>query len=143
MTAERLNNERFRALIEAYGAAPARWPEAEREAALAFLEHSGEARELSDRAGELDAVLDGVPATVPSAALIGRLLAGRPAAALSWRDLVFGAMPVWRPATAFALVLLLGFGLGWTRVWPPLAEVPVEIDIAAIAFPSNGEEGTN
>jgi hypothetical protein len=141
--ADRIDIERFRALVESYGVAPARWPEAERQAASALLDVSAEARALVDAEAGLDAALDQVPALAPSAALMGRILRALPGPGPSWRDLVFGAMPVWRPATAFALALLLGLGFGWTGAWPPVAPTPVEIDIAAIAFPSNGEEGVN
>ena len=34
--------ERFQAIVEAYGADPARWPEAERDAALVYAEQAGE-----------------------------------------------------------------------------------------------------
>ncbi|MDP6705978.1 MAG: hypothetical protein QF893_06525 [Alphaproteobacteria bacterium] len=143
MATERLSLERLQELLDAYGAEPARWPVAEREAALTLLDASAEARRLSAAAARLDAALDEVSALRPSAALTGRILEARPRAQGSWRAIVFGAMPLWRPAAAFALALVLGLGLGWTRAWPPAAEAPVEIDVAAIAFPSNGEEEVN
>ena len=58
-----LDGERFAALIEAYGSRPNRWPEAERDAALALLASSSWARRLRDEAAALDALLD--RATVP------------------------------------------------------------------------------
>ena len=45
-------------LIEAYGAAPQRWPMAEREAALAFLASSPNAADLLKAARALDGLLD-------------------------------------------------------------------------------------
>ncbi len=50
--------ERFQALISAYGAEPRRWPEAERDAALAFVERHGEAQAWLDHERGLDAMLD-------------------------------------------------------------------------------------
>jgi hypothetical protein len=53
-----MNDERLRTLIEAYGAWPDRWPEAERNAALAALANLPEADEALREAQALDALLD-------------------------------------------------------------------------------------
>ncbi len=61
---------RLAELLEAYGADPARWPAEEREAALALLALSPEARRRRDEAARLDALLDRVaaePGDVPTA----------------------------------------------------------------------------
>jgi len=50
--------ERLREILEAYGAEPRRWPEAERDAALALIGRLPEARALRDGARRLDALLD-------------------------------------------------------------------------------------
>src|SRR5204863_9489828 len=42
--------DRLRTMLDAYGAAPARWPEAEREAALTLIAQSPEARAAVDEA---------------------------------------------------------------------------------------------
>ncbi|MCK6449596.1 MAG: hypothetical protein L6R19_01855 [Alphaproteobacteria bacterium] len=57
---------RFAELVDAYGADPRRWPEAEREAALAFLERAPEARTTLEAARRLDALIDAWP--LPAAA---------------------------------------------------------------------------
>ena len=77
--ARQMTSERLRQLLDAYGASPDRWPPEEREAALALLENSIEARAERDRAARLDAVLDLAPAEQPSPGLIERVLAASPA----------------------------------------------------------------
>ncbi|HYE00512.1 MAG TPA: hypothetical protein VEH84_14095, partial [Alphaproteobacteria bacterium] len=75
---------RLRALLDAYGARPERWPPAERAAALALLAASAEARAARAEAAALDALLDLAAAPAPSAALVGRIL-GDAAAPRGWR----------------------------------------------------------
>ena len=53
-----LSLERAIALLDAYGALPERWPEAEREAMLALLAKSPELRAQRDTAAGLDSLLD-------------------------------------------------------------------------------------
>ncbi len=52
-----LTPARFRAIIDAYGAEPRRWPDAERAAALAYLEANPQEAWLDEARG-LDAMLD-------------------------------------------------------------------------------------
>ncbi len=59
--------DRFATLVDAYGASPDRWPAAERQDALAYLNATPAARALVAEAGQLDALLDRVP--VPTVAL--------------------------------------------------------------------------
>ena len=53
-----LSLERAATLLDAYGALPERWPEADREALLALLEKSPELRAQRDAAAGLDSLLD-------------------------------------------------------------------------------------
>ena len=53
-----LSLERAVALLDAYGALPDRWPEAEREALLALLAKSPELRAQRDTVASLDSLLD-------------------------------------------------------------------------------------
>lgn len=69
---------RVAALIDAYGASPERWPEAERQQALALLAQSASARELLHAARSLDLLLNMAPVDLPSAALEDRIMAARP-----------------------------------------------------------------
>lgn len=68
--------ERCRALIDAYGADPSRWPSLERQAAEAWLVQAksaeGEEAWLNE-AAELDALLDAAPPVQPSAMLLRRV----------------------------------------------------------------------
>ncbi|MDE1173891.1 MAG: hypothetical protein PW790_09500 [Parvibaculaceae bacterium] len=70
--------ERLEALLDAYGASPARWPGAERPAAEDLVARSQEARLRVDEARHLDLLLAEAPLEAPSAALTARLLAARP-----------------------------------------------------------------
>jgi hypothetical protein len=65
---------RFLRLLGAYGAAPHRWPEAERTSALELLASSDEARAALDKASGLDAALAGSSA-LPDAAALARMRA--------------------------------------------------------------------
>ena len=53
-----LSADRFKAIVEAYGADPLRWPDAERPAALRFLAKDSRARAWLDEARALDGLLD-------------------------------------------------------------------------------------
>ncbi len=64
---------RFQTLIETYGAAPERWPEAAREAAHALLDRSPEAREALADAADLDRVLASAEPPAPSDDLVREL----------------------------------------------------------------------
>ena len=66
--------ERFRQIVEAYGAAPDRWPENEREAALALLASSNEAALLLEQETALDRGMDAVSRNRPSDDLVARVL---------------------------------------------------------------------
>ena len=59
MKNDSLTSERFQAILEAYGAEPRRWPEGEREAAMAFMaEHADVAAAWLEAARETDTLLD-------------------------------------------------------------------------------------
>ncbi|MBI3784265.1 MAG: hypothetical protein HY270_12790 [Deltaproteobacteria bacterium] len=75
--------ERLRALLDAYGANPDRWPPQERAAALALLEQSPEAQRWRDASARIDALLDHAPGFEVSATLIDRSLAAAPTPAPS------------------------------------------------------------
>ena len=94
-----LDAVRVRALAEAFGADPARWPETEREAALAWLQaHPAEASTLLAEARALDGVLDAWRLDPPPAPLVRQVLAPAPV--------------VVRQARRRAFILTLGGGAG-------------------------------
>lgn len=69
-----MTHERFARIIEAYGADPRRWPDAERAAARAFaLAHPGEAQARLAAAAALDACLAGDAVEPPGRALRRRV----------------------------------------------------------------------
>jgi len=70
--------ERLRALLDAYGANPDRWPPGERMAALALLEQSPQAQRWRNASASVDALLDHAPGFEVSTTLIDRILAAAP-----------------------------------------------------------------
>lgn len=70
-----MNTERLRALIEAYGASPDRWPEAERDTALSALANLSEANEDLRAAAALDALLGAWRLEPPAERLADRIAA--------------------------------------------------------------------
>ena len=69
--------ERLRELLDAYGAQPERWPDAERAAAQALIGRSAAARALWKEAREVDLLL-GAVSVEPEPALVTRVLAAAP-----------------------------------------------------------------
>ncbi len=94
--------ERFRQIVEAYGADPQRWPGQERQAAEAFAQADAEAQAVMARESTLDGLLGAYTVEPAGSALTARILAsaGQPVRrALSWLSIV------WRGAG------LMGVGL--------------------------------
>ncbi|MEQ8281618.1 MAG: hypothetical protein RIC04_02510 [Parvibaculum sp.] len=129
--------ERLKEIVDAWGASPSRWPEAERGAAEALLAASSEARGLVAEAQRLDALLDAAPVEAPSAALMERLMAARPRPAANapsrtvaerrgwWRALVDTVWPDGSPAVAagtLAASIMLGVVVGSAADFSPLTE---------------------
>lgn len=85
-----MTEERLLALIEAHGADPAAWPEAEWRAAAPFLSDPSPAlREALAAAAPLDRALAALERPAPPAGLVERILETAPRRGS-------GAMPVWR-----------------------------------------------
>ncbi|MFQ5939628.1 MAG: hypothetical protein ACE5KL_06105 [Alphaproteobacteria bacterium] len=113
--------DRFRAILESYGASPDRWPEAERDGALALIAESEEARKLRDAARRLDGVLRHLTPPAPSEALLDSLrrqplpgAARREAEASGWKHHGWRLPLVWPIGrlVAFATVALVAFAIG-------------------------------
>jgi len=112
-----MTRERFKMLVEAYGADPRRWPEAEREAALRFVESDVEAQRILEEVRALDRIIDfadTAPVTPELRARILSAIAPRSQAARTSARLRAWApqTPQWIPLAAFAASLLLGLGAG-------------------------------
>jgi hypothetical protein len=133
MPVEAMNLDRFNCLLDAYGAAPSRWPEAERRAGLEFMARSPAARAAAAEAERLDTVLDRAPRQAPSAALLGTVLAAAPRRT-SWLHALLGGTPVWQPVAALALAAILGLGLGGSGKLALPADEVVLVDVAALSL---------
>lgn len=106
-----ITRERVLALIEAYGGDPARWPAAEREAAVARLSGDSELARAADDARLLDLTLDALPRPHPSPALRVRLKEiPEPGGGLL--ELIAGWVGLWRPAAGLAAAAVLGIAIG-------------------------------
>lgn len=114
--------ERLRAILDAYGAAPERWPATERTAAVLLLDSSEDARRAHAEAMRLDIVLDHAKAPPPPPQLADRLhrhgasghgILRSMAHLLSGPSAVAGGFSsrLVRPA-AFALTAVLGIAIG-------------------------------
>lgn len=94
---------RLKALLDAYGASPERWPDEERAAATALIETSAAARRLVEEAATLDSLLDKVPEPEVSAALASRVRSAGFAAADRRNGSLFARLAEYlRPRTALA-----------------------------------------
>jgi anti-sigma-K factor RskA len=118
MNTEKMTLERLRAVIQAYGTSPPRWPAAERQAAESLLAESAAARALVTEAAPLDALLDAAPPVTPTPAMRAAILAlaprVRPRAGDGWRALI-GELGGWRLGGA-VLAASLALGIvsgGW------------------------------
>lgn len=100
--------KRFEQIIDAYGADPMRWPEAERTQTEAFMAGSTEAQSLVEDARALDGWLDAGASHAPSDLLQHRVLKAAPrphGGVFGWAS---GAG--WAAAAAAGLVLGLSLG---------------------------------
>ena len=116
--------DRLQRMIDANGADPLRWPEAERPAAQALVGRSPEARQMVARARALDDALAALPADGPDAAL-ARLTAatafqppqaGRQSAAARSVGLRLSVLATafWPRAAVMASMTALGIVVGLT-----------------------------
>lgn len=134
-----MTRERFKMIVEAYGADPRRWPEAERDAALKLAESDADARAMLDEAGALDRAINLADTAPVAPELQARVLASfstrKPADAWALTRLTawLPRRPQWIPLAAFAASLLLGLGAG--ALMPMLAgldEPPGEAALLAL-----------
>ena len=125
MANARITIDRLGALLEAYGASPERWPDAERVDAERLVEESAAARTLWEDAAHLDRVLDAVPTAPPSPDLALCVLASAPRRrpTRGWRTVLAAAVPL----VAAAAVTL------WIRTEPAVTK-PVVASIPSMAI---------
>jgi len=161
--------DRLQDLIDAYGAAPERWPNQERGLAQVFIATSKEAQGLLEEAKLLDGALDTLPTPEPSPALRQSVRDAftppKPAAANENTGLITN-IAQWRPrsnrawhkAAAAAVMFGVLCGVGVSQVFAPagtviiaqqsapdfnqlIAEQPPQNDIAALSL--DGEFSAN
>jgi len=136
--AKAVTPERALAILEAYGAEPARWPEADRDGMRARLALSpGLAARRAEEAA-LDRLLAMAPMPAPAPALKARILAaagegevrrgeaGRP---FAWLAALWPFGPPWQPASALVAAAVLGLIVGAT-----LDDGFTEDDYAVVSF---------
>lgn len=112
-----MTRERFKMLLDAYGGDPLRWPDAERAAALKFVESDAEARRMIEQERAFDRALDLADTAPVTPELQRKILAAFSqrkfgARSLAWFTAWMPTAPQWIPAAAFAASLLLGVGVG-------------------------------
>ncbi len=146
-----MNRERMAAILEAYGAAPARWPDAERTAAQAWAgAHVEDFAEMARDEAALDAMLAlDARAGGDEAALTSRILASFPNGDHGGNVLrpTFArrapAPGFWRQAAALAACAALGVAIGFANARPD-EEMAYEMDAAfGAAFQSPGAAFTD
>lgn len=136
--------ERFRSLLDAYGAAPERWPEEERAAATALLADSVDARTFLSEAALLDKALDLVEAPAPSPELARRVEGLAHGYAIARPQRPNFAKPslahrlrawraAWRPAV-LAASGALGLAVGIAAAQPPQTSTAFDtVELSALA----------
>jgi hypothetical protein len=135
--ANEMTMERLTALLDAYGASPARWPEEEREAAEAMIASSDTAREAFAEAARLDALLDQAEPPPPTDRLAWRLRGigprGEPQRVESAPRRSSFAVALAR-AAVIALAMIGGIGIGLAL---PEREAELDTDEIAEALPDD------
>lgn len=136
----------LRRLLDSYGADPARWPAERRQAALQCLEESAEARALREAAMLLDGVLDQAAAPAPARQLKDAIVAAATAPRQPlWAVPIWPFGPAWKPVSALAAAIILGFVAGSQMPEPFAAhEQAIEGEIGELAgmvvFDQEGEQ---
>ena len=137
---------RFRAILDAFGAEPQRWPAADRASAEALLAGSAEARRLQEEAAVLDDLLAQSEAPPPSQQLRAMILRAAPARPAIERgsirrlwdaavSVLAGELGGPRPAGGLlGIALLLGMVAGGVLGTGSNADAEAEFDIVQLAL---------
>lgn len=127
-----MTEDRLIELIEIWGADPASFPEAERDAARAMLaaQPARFAAALAD-ARALDAAFATLPEMTPSAALTERLIASAPKPRPAASGFRLPRMRPWAPASGFAA---LAAGLFMGVMFAPAASAANDTDESSIVL---------
>ena len=143
-----MSPERFRRLVETYGAEVERWPEAERPAAWALLALSAEAKEAWREAAPLDEALRTVTPPPPSDALAARLSdlplrsdKAKPNSPRRWRWIAYRWL-AWPVAVAATAMLFFALGLSVPGLWKSPGQTSIEPPRLAALDTDTGLDGT-
>jgi hypothetical protein len=112
-----MTSKRVSELIAAYGAAPEKWPAAERAAALALLGQNPALRAERQQMARLDAALDRWPSPAPQldpVALAAYVSATPQRRASARRSFLRFPLLAWPNAAGLAAAALAGFLVGWS-----------------------------
>lgn len=110
-----MTEARLLAIIAAHGAASGRWPDEEREAAVALLENSAAARQAMNDAATLDLLLAEDKPPPVSLALQSRIAAipeHRSRGVFETARLFWPFGAVWRPASGLVAAAIIGLVVG-------------------------------
>ena len=150
-----MTEERFRILIEAYGAAPERWPEAERLAAARFAATDPSAHAILEEALQLDGLMGALPTPDMPLGLIDKVLESAAVETLAaaavpkpvpapegfWRNLraLWPLAPRWAPMSVLAGATALGMvvGLNLQSIMSPEAGLYAANEQVAFRFPDD------
>ena len=150
-----LSLDRLRTLLEAYGADPERWPDAERAAARALLAHSPDARRWQAAHAQLDSLLDQTPVETAAPALVERIMSALPPPARAAHGSVRPAAPrrepdptgrparhrsrTWRYVAAAIPLVAAAAAVFWLRHVPTTVETtPIEVaELDAYELPTD------
>lgn len=102
-----LPEPRVRDILAAYGADPARWPDGERDAALAAVSATPALAIALETERRTDAIIRRASDAAPSAAFLGKALAGAPSRARR------PVLSPWMLAGATAAVLVVAVSASW------------------------------
>jgi hypothetical protein len=128
-----MDQDRFDRLVEAFGAAPWRWPEDERDAAMRLAQESPAAAAKLARARTLDDALDVWSLAGAPWVLRERIVGSAP----GWRIPVFRRPRFWWASAGLASACALGVVVGAVAA-PPLAASREADPVAALATPFDG-----
>lgn len=110
-------------LLARHGATPDRWPEAERDAALALVRDDAGARSEWHDALDLEAALDDWSVPEPAADLAVRIAAAAPERTPFGEVLAHPGLRLWQGALLATIPVLLGFLIAVAQVQPQPARV--------------------
>jgi hypothetical protein len=113
--------DRFRELLDAYGAEPRRWPANERAMAEALFAQNPRARDLRAKAATIDALLDRTaplaPPIIDAEILIGQITAMPQSQVVAFRPAQRPAAGnFWLKVGSLAAAAVIGFLLGVTQL---------------------------